>query len=158
MGSQWSERRTPIFAPPDLDALGGKSYNQASQTPGALGGRRARELWFTNSAISLVDQSVHRIVGGTWRLIGANARARLAPSNDIVADMLVDIPGQATGISIFVTPLTIASGQKEAAGGVIKLSHVLLPVGTLVYVTDTTSETNYQLTMELHYRIRVVAQ
>lgn len=148
--------RGPLLSP-GLDATGGRSYLRSSQTPGALSGRRAVQRWYTSGIISgdLSGQIV-KSVGGTWRLLGASARVRIAPTSTLVLDILAKVPG-GSYTSIFQTTLSIASGQLEATLGTLLVDH-LYPVGTLWSVDRVSGSDGTDLTIELHYKVLPVGQ
>lgn len=131
--AQWPESRQPIYLSPYLDAAGGRSYNQASQTAGALGGRRSKEEWFVSDSVVSPNRKIVKTEGGTWRLVGASARVNIAPvTGTINIDILAKVPGASSFSSVFSTLLTIPPGQTEAGGGVLNIGSKLLPIGTLV--------------------------
>lgn len=142
-----------MIVPPGMDATSGRSYKQASQTPGALGGRRGTDRWIKEDNIDGSSGQIYKTVGGTYRLISASARLRVAPT---VSAISIDI--LAGGVSIFATPLNIAVGQTEATGGVL-LADRRVPLGTLLSVSNGTDAGNARdLTIELHYRVQAVGQ
>ncbi len=131
--AQWPESRKPIFLSPSLDSVSGRSYGQASQTAGALGGRRNKEEWFVSDTVIFPNRKIVKTEGGTWRLVGASARVRVAPTTGTInVDILAQMPGASGPESIFSTVLTIPPGQTEAGGGVINTGSKLLPIGTLI--------------------------
>jgi hypothetical protein len=149
--------RTPSVISPSIDATGGRSYKQASQTPGALGGRRAVQRWYTDGVITDVSGQITQCVGGAWRLIVASARTRVAPS---AASQNIDIHAKVPGgayTTVFDTVLTIATSQTEATGGVLK-SDRTYPLGTLFKQVHVSGSDGTDLTVELHYMVKAVSQ
>ena len=149
--------RASSIISPSIDATSGRSYKQASQTPGALGGRRAVQRWYTDGVISDVSGQIPQSVGGVWRLLLATARTRIAPS---AASQNIDIYAKVPGgafTTIFDTVLTIATGQTEATGGVLK-SDKTYPVGTQFKQIHVSGSDGTDLTVELHYMVRAVSQ
>ena len=49
---------------PVIDAVGGRSYRQASQTPGAVSGRRDVVQWYSESGVIPPIALVHKVIGG----------------------------------------------------------------------------------------------
>lgn len=149
--------RTPSIISPNLDATSGRSYKQASQTPGALGGRRAVQRWYTDGIITDVSGQIVQATGGAWRLVVASARTRVAPSTtSLDIDILAKVPG-GSYTTIFQTVLTIATGQLEATAGLLLVSR-LYPVGTLFMQDHVSGSDGTDLTVELHYRVVPVSQ
>lgn len=140
---------------PTLDAVSGRSYGQASQTPGALGGRRAVVRWYTEGAISAVTNQIVKASGGAWRLLVASARVRVTPGTALNVDILAKVPG-GSYVSVFDSILAIAAGQLEATGGTPNVGK-LYPIGTL-FKQDYVSGDGTDLTVELHYRVKAVSQ
>lgn len=130
---QWPESRTPPIMMPGLDSVSGKSFGQASQTVGALGGRRAKEEWFVRDSVAAPNRKIVKTTGGIWRLVRATARVRIAPTlGAVTVDLLARVPGAPSPVSVFDTPLTIAVGETEAVGGIVDPAYKMLPIGTLV--------------------------
>lgn len=150
--ANWPEARVPILIPPGLDATSGRSYRQAHQTPGALGGRRDKVDWYYDGVVDGSSGQIVKVSGGLWRLIGASARVRVVPA---VSAISIDI--LAGGVSIFTTGLSIAVDQTEATGGTLKVDRIL-PLGTLISVSNGTDVGALDLTIELHYRVSPVSQ
>ena len=149
-------RVSPILSP-SIDATSGKSYKQSSQTPGALGGRRAVQRWYTDGVIGDVSGQIVQSVGGVWRLLIATARTRIAPST---ASQNIDIHAKVPGgafTTIFSTVLTIATSQLEATGGVL-LTDKIYPIGTLLKQIHVSGSDGTDLTVELHYIVKAVSQ
>lgn len=150
-------RRGPLLSP-GLDATGGRSYLQASQTPGALGGRRAVQRWYTDGVITSVSGMIAISIGGVWRLVLTTARCRIAPSS---ASVNIDIQAKKPGFaydSVLENALTVAIGQLEATGGVLKVN-TAFPIGTLFRHTLVPPVSDGEdLTVELHYVVRAVSQ
>ncbi|KKN15250.1 hypothetical protein LCGC14_0987950 [marine sediment metagenome] len=140
---------------PSIDATSGRSYRQSSQTPGALGGRRAVQRWYTDGVITDVTGQIVQSVGGVWRLLVASARVRVTPSTSLVLDIEAKVPG-GSYTSVFDTVLTITAGQLEATGGVLSVGK-LYPVGTL-FRQSYSSGNGTDLTVELHYKVKAVSQ
>lgn len=151
-GAQWPETRTPVLIPPDLDAVAGRSYKQSGLTPGALGGRRDKVDWYRDGVVNGSSGQIVKSAGGVWRLIAVSARVRVAPTASAI---LIDIT--AGGVSIFDTGLTIAVGQTEGAGSILKSARVYA-VGTLFAISHNTDAVAEDITVELHYRLSPVSQ
>ncbi len=121
--------------PPDLDAVGGRSYKQSSQTAGALSGRRDVVQWYKDGAVSTHNMIV-KVAGAAWRLIGVTANVRVAPTGGAVkVDILAKMPGESSYATVFNLLPSIAVGQLESSGGVFNPSRSMLPIGTLVSMT-----------------------
>lgn len=151
-GAQWPETRIPILIPPGVEALGGKTYRQSGQTAGALGGRRDKVDWYYDGVVDGSSGQIVKTAGGIWRLIGASARVRIAPT---VGAISIDI--LSGGISIFTTALSIAVSTTEATGGILKIDK-LVSLGTLISVSNSTDAGAQDLTIELHHRLSPVSQ
>lgn len=169
-GPYWPDTRTPLLLAPTLDAVSGRSYSQASQTPGALGGRRSVMRWYTADGIPRMEPTV---AGGWWRLIAATARVRISPFGGAVSiDIKVDGPDHPAVESVFEfeQALSIADGEYEATGGVLKQPrpypipyntfHRIYPPGDLFFVFNSSLSgvSAQDLTVELHYIVRPVSQ
>ena len=151
-GAQWPETRTSILIPPGVEALAGRSYKQSGQTAGALGGRRDKVDWYRDGVVDGSSGQIVRVSGGVWRLIGASARVRVTPTTSTI---LINI--HADGDSIFNTGLSIAVGDTEAIGSVLKTNRIY-PVGTLFSISHNTDAGAEDITVELHYRLSPVSQ
>lgn len=148
--------RGPLLSP-GLDATGGRSYLSSSQTPGALGGRRAVQRWYTEGVISGdISGQIVKSAGGVWRLLATSARVRIAPSSSLTLDILAKVP-DGSYTSIFSTVISIASGQTEAVPGVLVIPK-LYPIGTLWKVDRLSGSDGTDLTIELHYKVAAVSQ
>ena len=124
-----------MMYPPDLDAVGGRSYKQSSQTAGALSGRRDVVQWYKDGAVSTHNMIV-KVAGAAWRLIGVTANVRVAPTGGAVkVDILAKMPGESSYATVFNSLPSIAVGQLESLGGVFNPSRSTLPIGTLVSMT-----------------------
>lgn len=133
--ANWPEARVPILTPPGLDSTHGKSYAQASQTAGALGGRRSTARWYVDGILGTYGGAIYRVEGAVWRPIKGTARVRIAPTaSPVVVDILAKLPSGSTYESILASPLSIAVGATEATGGQIRGTNAQLPVGTLVLI------------------------
>lgn len=118
--------------PPDLDAVGGRSYKQSSQTPGALTGRRDVVQWYKDGAVSTHNMIV-KVAGAAYRLVEVTANVRVAPTaGSVKVDILAQMPGEASPISVFDVLPSIPIGQLESSGGVFNPDRKILPIGTLV--------------------------
>ncbi len=165
--------RTSSIISPTIDATSGRSYKQASQTPGALGGRRAVVRWHSAGPVdnTNIDRYEPTIRGSWWRLIAATARVRVPPAGGTISvDIKVNVPGAGATESIFDTLPTIAAGAFEASGGVLKepriypvpwgTFHRIYPPNTLLFLFHSSfaSTLGEDLTVELHYMARPVSQ
>lgn len=154
-GPYWPDTRTPRLISPTLDAVGGRSYGQSSQTAGALGGRRAVQRWYTDSAITGVTGLIVEVVGGAWRLLAINARVRVTPSTTLNIDIQAKVPG-GSYVSVFDSVLTVVAGQLESTNGVLGIGR-LYSIGTL-FRQSYVSGNGTDLTVELHYIVHPVGQ
>ncbi len=158
-GPWWPDTRRPLLIAPTLDATSGRSYGQSSQTPGALGGRRAVQRWYTDGAVSGSNIS-HQIVkasGGAWRLLAASARLRVSHiSNALNVDIQAKVPGSSYA-SVFDSVIVIPAGFTEATIGTLDVSR-LYPIGTFFRILYISGGGGMDLTVELHYRVKAVSQ
>ncbi len=117
---------------PVIDAVSGRSYGQASQTPGAIGGRRDVVQWYKEGTVSTHNMIV-KVNGAAWRLIEVIANVVTAPvSGAVNVNVLAKLPGQSSYVTIFDVLPSISIGQFQSSGGIIKPSMRVLPIGTLV--------------------------
>lgn len=165
-GPYWPETRTPLLIPPTLDATGGRSYGQASQTAGALGGRRAVLRWFHQGVVPNSSSNIGltaKVVGGAWRVVSASARVTVAPDNGSMSVRISMIAPDESRTKIFLAPATSwlqwGSGDLEASGEEI-IPGFIIPIGYRVeaVILGSTGGVAEDLTVELHYRVRAVSQ
>ncbi len=175
-GPYWPETRTPKLIAPTLDATSGRSYSQSSQTPGALGGRRAKEVWFKEGTLPSMEPpginvgQIIKIAGSAWRLIDVTARLRVAIASyaEIRINIWITLPGESEYTLFYPHTLPysnllrILGSTKEAIKGTMRSDKSnVLPIGTLVrmgYNSSFSGASARDLTVELHYRTRAVSQ
>ena len=173
---------------PIMDSVSGRSYHQASQTPGAIGGRRDVVLWYSPGPMVDLPREATlsvRVRGAPWRILGVTARTWDVPiSGNVRIQIFYFLPGDTViQFPVFVgdpgypisddnimfppgvnpqvnAPLISGSNTGEATKGVIKKG-LILPVGTLIGMgihTSFSGGSAEDLTVELHYRTRAVSQ
>jgi len=161
--ASWPESRTPPLIAPTLDAVGGRSFTQAIQTPGALGGRRGRETWHQDGAVPVsLDLIGHtaKVTGSPWRPVLFMARVEAAPNLDTMkCRVRMQAPPPDSSISdILDVLLSWNAFEFEGFGAVIKPG-LVIPVGFTVYTELTQSSATAQgITVELDYRAKAVGQ
>lgn len=134
--------------PPLLDSIG-RSYEQASQTPGALGGNAGVVRWHTPEHTGVSARQIVRVEASPWRLIEVIARVIVAPTGGaLTVDVLAKLPGASSYVSIFTINPTIPTGEHVASGGLINPEMQILPVGTLV-TWDTTGFGGLLITLSM---------
>lgn len=162
-GPYWPDTRTPRLIPPTLDATGGRSYSQSSQTPGALGGRRGRLTWFIPGLTSTKARvgPRFRVTGGAWRPIRATARLTVAPTySEPYATLYYTLPGGARTylfegpvISIII-PMGVTEGNERPI-----IPGLVLPIGSILDLgTGWGGGDAEDLTVELDYIVHPVRQ
>lgn len=180
-GPYWPDTRTPRLIAPTLDATSGRSYKQASQTPGALGGRRGSVRWFMPGELTTApftkNEMSPTVVGGWWRVVNVTAQLSSAFTGaDLRINILADLPGAPAFVTIFLQGqfLTIPDGGIKAnalSQNILKEAKRYVPYNLLhrIYPQGTTFIMNYSydgapsllaedLTLELHYIARAVGQ
>jgi hypothetical protein len=147
---------------PVLDAVGGRSYTQAIQTPGALGGRRGRETWYKEDILPLSQERMGhtpRVYGSPWRPVQVSARVRVAALTATIEIVFETRTLGGIPTTILQAKLEILPNTLEAVGGII-LPGFIIPVGLLVivYLRDSTGTEARDLTVEMEYLVRAVGQ
>ena len=162
--ASWPESRTPPLIAPTLDAVGGRSYTQAIQTPGVLGGRRGRETFYVVTDSNVLKYIGHqaRIYGSPWRIVSIGGRVgHWASSSDPLLTFQVTIYQRVPVFTIlFQETTTIPLGFFEAIPMVIPPG-LVAPVGYLVqadWIGPSGTNEWEQLTVEVDYRAKAVGQ
>ncbi len=158
---QWPEsRRRPLISPA-LDAVSGRSYGQSSQTAGALGGRRAKAVWFIPGPVTTQTPLGPRIkvTGGVWRPVAASARFNIVASGSTALISVVFTPPGESLVAIFSTNMRIFSGDLESVPGAI-VPGIICPIGSILSVlfVGGGAPPGNDLTIELDYIVRAVGQ
>lgn len=166
--TQSPESRALPLIQPTLDAVGGRSYTQAIQTPGALGGRRGRETWHQPGPVPVTLDFIMqrpRVYGSPWRPIHFGGRVETQTSNPFNMECRVRMqapigpPFFGQIFDILSIHLKWAAGTFEGFGAVI-IPGVTIPVGFIVY-TELVNHSDSQaedITLELDYTVRAVGQ